>query len=567
MKKLHPAEQYARDVLDGKILACLYVKQACQRYFDDLETGIDRGLYFDRKAAQKAISFFKYLRHYKGKFAGQVFELEPWQQFVLWNVFGWKTAEGLRRFRYGYIAVPRKNGKTTLMAGIGLNMLVADGENAAEVYTAATKLPQAKLCFKDAKEMVKKSPALKKRISVYEHNMHILSTASKFEPLAADSDKEDGSGPSCAIIDEYHAHKTDGMLKVLKSGMGAREQPLLWIITTAGFNSNGPCAIYEKNVKDVLAGRKEQDNLFGIIFTIDKKDDWEDPKVWEKANPSYHAIDTLRKFLQEEYNDAKNQPSLVVNFKTKNLNIWCGAQEEWISDKRWMACKVDVDWNEFAGCSCFSGLDLSQTKDITSLHLLFPLDDGRLLLKGFYWIPELSAKERVQKDDVNYDIWIQQGWIEETPGDVVDYDLIRRRISGYYVEDKEVKHDDSCYCDQFDIETIGFDRWGARSIVNNLTGDGVDMADFGQGFRDMSPPTKEFEKKVLKKEIVHDGNPVTRWMLGNVAIQRDPAGNIKVNKAKSKEKVDGIVTAIMALGEYITAQGEEDNYDYEVRSV
>lgn len=565
--KAHLSEQYAHDVLSGKILACEYIKNACRRYFDDVDTCIDRGLYFDRKAALHAISFFKYLKHYKGIFAGKEFVLEPWQQFVVWNVFGWKKADGSRRFRYVYISMPRKNGKTTFMAGIGLYMMLADGENAAEIYTAATKKPQARICFDDARQMVKKSPALLKRITVFEHNMHIVQTASKFEPLAADSDKQDGSGPSCAIIDEYHAHKNDGMLKVLKSGMGARLQPILWIITTAGFNAYGPCAIYEKNVINVLAGSKDQDNLFGMIFTIDKDDDWEDPSIWEKANPSYHAISTLRTFLQEEYNDAKNQPSLVVNFKTKNLDVWCGAEEEWISDKIWMKNKINANDVNVLGCTSWGGLDLSQTLDITSLHLLIPLDDGRLFLKGFYWIPELSAKERVEKDDVNYDLWIQDGWLEETPGNVVDYEFVRKRISGYHVEDGVVKHDDDCICDNYDLEIIGYDRWGARSIVNNLMADSVEVADFGQGFRDMSPATKEFERRVLTGEIIHDGNPVTRWMLGNVVIQRDPAGNIKPNKAKSKEKIDGIVTAIMALGEYITSQADEDNYDGEVRSV
>lgn len=572
---MHPAEKWAKDVVNGKIVACELVILACKRHFSDLKTGVDRGLYFDRDAATRSIKFFGFLKHYKGKYNGKRFDLDLWQQFINWCIFGWKNADGTRRFRYAYIEVPRKNGKTSYAAGNGLYMFIGDGEAAPEIYTCATKLPQAKICFTDAKEMANRSPALRSRIGLYTHNMHIAANAGKFEPLSSDSDKQDGVNPSCGIIDEYHAHKNDGMLKVLKSGMGAREQPLIFIITTAGFNKQSPCKKYRDIVEKILRGVLTQDDLFGMIFTPDKNDDWKDPITWRKANPSWNSIDTLPKFLEKEYQDAVNNPSMQVNFKTKNLNMWVDSEDVWIEDEKWMACahqhmSLQEAMEKLKGRTCYGGLDLASVEDLSSLDLFFPAENGEPADSiTFFWLPEDTIDKRVERDDIPYDEWVRDGWIFTTPGNIQDYDTIRKFISGVFTLDKKQQESEDCVACWFDLKSIAYDRFNSSSLVVNLGNDGITMTQFGQGFVSMSYPTKELNKLVLKKEINHFGNPVLRWQVSNVSIRRDPAGNIKIDKEKSKEKVDGMVAKVMAYGEYLTAiaSDEPEAYqDYGIRT-
>lgn len=565
---MHPAEKWAKNVLNGKIVSCELVKLACQRYFDDLETGVDRGLYFDREAAQRSIKFFGFLKHYKGKYNGKKFELDDWQKFVNWNVFGWKNADGTRRFRYVFVMIPRKNGKTSFAAGEGLYMFIGDGEAAPEIYTCATKLPQAKICFNDAKEMVKRSAALKSRVGVFKHNLHIAANAGKFEPLSSDSDKQDGVNPSCGIIDEYHAHKNDGMFKVLKSGMGAREEPLIFIITTAGFNKQGPCKKYHDIVVKILKGIITQDNLFGMIFTIDKDDDWKDPEAWKKANPSYYSIDTLQKFLEEEYKDAVNNPSMQVNFKTKNLNMWVDSEDVWIEDDKWMKCAnenltLQQAIEKLKGRTCYGGLDLASVEDLSSLVLYFPPENGEPAdLLPFFWVPEDTVEKRVDRDDLPYDEWVRDGWIYATPGNIQDYADIRRFISGVFIGDGKQQVSEECIASWFNLISIGFDRYNSSQLVVDLGNDDIKMTKFGQGFYSMSYPTKEFQKEILKEQINHFGNPILRWQVANVKLQRNAAGDIKIDKEKSKDKVDGMVSSVMSYGEYLTAIANDETEAY-----
>ncbi len=567
MEYKHPAHQYALDVKKGKIIAGQLVKKAVDRYFNDLETGIDRGLYFDQKKAAKACRFFpKFLRHSKGKWAGKKFELEPWQQFIIWNIYGWYKANGKRRFHTAYIEVARKNGKSTLAAGVGLYMMIADGEFGAEIYVGATKQKQAKVTFDEAKNMVKSSPELREYIVPFRNNLHSEELMSKFEPLGQDSDTEDGLNPHCGIIDEYHAHKDDGLYNVIESGMGARENPLMFVITTAGFNKLGPCKNLHDLCEKILDGVVEQDDIFAMIFSMDKDDDWEDPKNWIKSNPSMNAIDTTRDFLYSRYERVKNDPSKQVDFLTKNLNVWTDASEVWIESKKWNACNIrPIKWEDFKGRECYGGLDLSSVEDITCLFLLFPGNEYHDV-KPFFFIPEDTVIERTKRDKVPYDRWVREGWIETTPGNTVDYDYIRRRLTGYYVEDGVVKHDDSCIVDHVFLRSIAYDRYNSSQLINNLTADGLELSSFGQGFVSMSAPTKEFKKLVLKRQLNHGGNPVLAWMISNVEIKRDSAGNEKIDKGSSKEKVDGPVAGVMALGEYLTEQQEPEDI-FEVLTV
>lgn len=542
---MQAVEQYISDVLTGEIPACKWVKLAIQRHLDDLENGHERGLVFDPKAGERVIFFYTFLKHYKGAFAGRPFELLPWQQTMLYILYGWKYSNGERRFKYAYIEVSRKNGKTTLASGASLYALIADGEEGAEVYTAATKRDQAKIAFKDAKIMVEKSPDLKQLVEVYQHNLHVTTTHSKLEALSSDYDTSDGLNPHFALVDEYHAHKDAGLYNVIKSGMGARKQPLLFTITTAGFNKMGPCFALRKTCTEILEGIKQDDSQFAVIYTLDEGDDYLDEKVWIKANPSLGASLSYQ-WLRQEVIQARNNPTELVNLLTKNFNIWTDASSVWLEDRRWMACGGEIDTEILRVDPAFGGLDLAATRDINAFTLLFPVTSlEKYVTLTWYWIPKDTMEERVRRDGVRYDLWVDEGWITLTEGNVTDY--------------RKIKMDIMNLCDLYSVEAIGYDRWNSSQIIIELTEEGLNMQPFGQGFASMSQPSKTFETWVMSELLLHDNNPVTRWMLGNVELVRDAAGNIKPDKSKSQEKIDGIVSIIIAIGIMLIIAGEMAN--------
>ena len=548
--KLHPAEQYAQQVFNGEVLVCEYVTLAIKRYYNDLENALDKGWYFDRKAAQRAISFIEKLKHTKGKWAGQRFKLEPWQQFILWNIFGWMKADGTRRFRYVYVEIARKNGKTALSAGIGLYMLFADGEARPEVYSAATVKDQARICFSDAVEIVKKTD-LKNYLSPYRNSIVYELKGGTMKPLSSDYGTHDGLNPSCGIIDEFHAHKDSGMFDVIKSAFGARRQPLMFIITTAGFNKNGACYAYRSNVIKVLQGINEDDSLFGIIYTLDSKEEWDNPKMWIKSNPNL-GVSVFPEYLSDQVNDAKNRPEAVRNVMTKNVNLWVDAEKTWILDDMWQKCIGSTERESLRGCQCWGGLDLSNVSDITAFVLLFH-ENERFQLLPFFWIPEEKMLEKIRKENINYDKWVSQGYVKVTAGNVLDYDFVKADILQIVEE--------------FDFQSTAYDRWNASQTIIDLQNEGMECSPFGQGYGSMGAPTKEFEKIVLTQKLEHFGNPVLRWMMSSTVVKTDPAGNIKPDKEKSVQKIDGIVASIMALGEWMTAQSEEDNNPYNQRGM
>jgi len=550
MKDQRTAKEYIEDVITGKELVGHLVRCAVERHLTDLEEAHERGLYFDEEAAQRPIDFFRFLTHSKGAFAGKPFELEPFQKFCIWVIFGWKNEDGTRRFKYAYKEISRKNGKTTFAAGLGLYMLLGDGEQGAEIYTAATKRDQAKICFNEAKSMVQKSKGLKKYITAYQNNLHIQATASKMEPLSADYDTLDGLNPHCSIVDEYHAHKNAELYNVMKSAMGAREQPLQFTITTAGFNKESPCYKLRKTCIDILEGRKQDDTFFALIYTLDEEDDWTDPANWKKANPNL-GVALKMKYLKDECNQAQNNPSEIVNFLTKNLNIWTDASEVWIKDADWMqSANIVVDPAKLIGRECYAGLDLAVTRDITALVLLFPNEEDESFdVLPFFWVPADNARDRAERDQVDYPTWIRDGHIFSTPGNVTDYGFIKHTILEL--------------AEKYQIRSIAYDRYNATQLVLELIDEGLTMAPFGQGFVSMSAPTKELEKLAIQGKLHHSGNPVLRWMASNVELRRDPAGNIKIDKAKSSEKVDGMVSLAMAIGEYLTLFSQETGSIYD----
>ncbi|MEZ4714291.1 MAG: terminase TerL endonuclease subunit [Caldilineaceae bacterium] len=529
-------DEYIVGVLSGQIVACRWVRLAVERHIRDLETGEERGLHFDEERAQHVIDFFEFLKHSKGEWAGQVIKLEPWQQFALWVLFGWTNEDGRRRFRTAYFEVARKNGKSTMLSGLALYLMVADGEPGAEIYSAATKREQAKITWSEATRMVKASPYLRRLVKLYRSsdNLSIADTASKFEPLGRDSDSMDGLNIHGAIVDELHAHKTRDVWDLLETATSARRQPMMLAITTAGFNRQSICYEQHDYTEKVLEQVLVDDTFFGIIFALDADDDWEDEAVWPKANPNWDVSikpDDLRRKAEK----AKEMPSALNAFLRLHMNQWTQAESRWLAPERWRACAGAVDAEGLRGRTCYGGLDLSTTTDISAFVLVFPpeieSDPYRVLCR--FWIPEENMRLRSRRDRVPYDAWVRQGFVMTTPGDVIDYDFIIAEIDDL--------------AQRYDIHEIAFDRWGATAIYQKLEEQRMTMIQFGQGFASMSPPAKELEKLVLSEDLAHGGNPVLSWMADNLVVRIDPAGNIKPDKEKSIEKIDGMVALIMAL--------------------
>lgn len=547
--KSDPAHKYARDVIAGKIVAGRYVKKACERYMHDLDTGETRGLEFKPNVARAYLEFFeKMLRHTMGAFAGDPFIPLPWQQFILWNLYGWHRDDGTRRFNYAYMAVGRKNGKTTLLAGMALAGLVFDLEHAAEIYFAATKRDQAKIGFNEAFRMATAQTPLRKYLDARKHDLLFPRINGRLTYLSADKHTMDGMNPHLAICDEYHAHATDEVSNVLRSGMQSRRNPLHITITTAGFNIGGPCHEMQKGVKQILDGIKHDDSQFGIIYELDDDDDWADESVWIKANPSLNETISM-KLLRNQFNQARNMGgSRITEFKTKHLNLWVQASKTWIDDKILMQCATDDDL-DFYGRKCFCGLDLASVSDMTALMLIFPIGD-EIHVRGHYFMPREAINRALQNDSGHvYGRFQEMPNMHITDGNVTDYASIRRVLSGVYNTPDGQMVDETSIMHQFDVQAVAFDRYNSTQIAIDLTDDGVPVVPYGQGFVSMSPPAKMLEILIRTGKLRFDGDEILRWSLQNVELRTDPAGNIKPDKQKSGGKIDAIVALCMAIGE------------------
>lgn len=550
-------EKYMSDILGGKIVAGELTKLAIQRQIDDLRTGIDRGLYFDEKAAKKVIDFYSFVKLIKGaEFSGQPFNLQSWQKFILWCAFGWKKADGKRRFTKVYNEVARKNGKSTFVAPIGLYLLCADKEPGAEVYTAATTKDQAKIVWDEARNMVKKSPSLNNLITVYKKTMFIEETASKMEPLSSDADSLDGLNPHGSIIDEYHAHKTSEVYDVIVSGMGSRTQPLNYVITTAGFNLSGPCFLENKLCQDILRGIKVQDNYFSQIFALDLADleheGWREETNWYKANPNL-GISKKIEYMRNEYKEAINNETKVVPFKTKHLNIWCASSIQFIGDEKWCNQPRRRELSDLYGQKAWAGLDLSASTDITALVAIIPRPDGIHDVFAHFWIPEAKAEE--MQDRVDYKTWSSKGYVTITSGEVIDIEQESSEMIG-------ILH-------RFDLQELAIDPARAyHGVTQNLEKEGFTLTQFRQGFISMDAPTKEVQRLALSKCLAHNENPVLRWMNSNVEVSMDSAGNIKLDKKKARQRIDGMIALVMAEGAFMSnGQGSSMNSFYENNDV
>lgn len=537
---------YAEAVGSGKILAGELVRLACRRHLADLETGARRGLTFNPQAAQVAFDFFSFLRHSKGKWAGQAFDLQPWQQFVIGSLFGWKKADGSRRFSVGHVEVARKNGKTTLGAGIGLALFVIDGEAGAEVYTTATKKEQASLTHEESKRMVKASPALTRKVQVFKNNLSIAKTNSKFEPLSADGHKLDGLNVHGAIIDELHAWKQRLLWDVLETATGARRQPLFLITTTAGYDRH---SIWWERRQAAIAALKARgpddagwdDSLFSYIATLDPSDDWRDETCYIKANPSLGVTVQLDE-LKAKRDQAVATPGKQNPFMRLRLNIPTEQVDRWLDLAQWDAGAEPIDSEILKGRTCWGGLDLARVRDLTAFVLLFPpeTEGEKWKILCWFWCPEDDIRLRSERDQVPYEVWRSQGLLTATPGNTTDFTFVAAeivRLAGLYA-----------------IREIAYDRTFAGELIQTLQNEGLEMVEFGQGFLSMAAPTAELERMVAGSLLQHGGHPIMRWNAGNVAVKQDPAGNLKPDKQRSGERIDGIVALIMATGRAMVAE-------------
>jgi phage terminase large subunit-like protein len=547
--------QYAADVRSGKIITGKRIKQAVERFYGWIETAEADGYILDHEKGMHPINFFPaFLNHTKGKLAGKPFHLSPFQQFTIYNLFGWVDNSGKRRISTVYDKRAKKNGKTAEMAGLGLYCMSFDLEMEAEIYVGATKEAQAKLCVKQAKQFIS-SPVSNKKLEkmgfyVRQSELGFTKTSSIMMALGGDSKTQDGINAHVAIIDEYHAHKDDGVKENLESSSVQRLQPITYHITTAGTNIASVCKNYEDSVIDVLEGRKKDDHLWVMIHDLDDGDDWEDSNVWFKANPLLgDGLDIDQ--IEREFIKAKNQPSKIPNFKTKHLNMWVDAPQIWIPNEIWKRNKVsEIPLNKFTTFGSYAALDLSITTDITAFVVLSePDENSQRYIVPFFFCPEDTIERRSKEDRVPYRYWRDHGFLIATPGEVVDYNIVEDHIKQAFPK--------------YNIIRLEVDRYNATSIINNLDEAGYEVSYFNQSIANMSFPTKTFEKEVYEGKILHDGNPILEWMLSGCVIIADANENIKVHKGQSNKhgkRVDGIIAAIMALGGSMSPKEEESKY-------
>lgn len=541
------ANQYARDVLNGKILACKSIQLACQRHFNDLKISLDKDYpyRFDRELAERACRFVQLLPHSSGDLAGQKLKLEPWQAFAFSSIFGWVTKKTKkRRFREAYIRVARKNGKSFFAAGIGTYMFCADGENSAEVYCGATTMAQAKKVFTPARQMADRLPSLRSKfnISVWVDSL-TRPDGSLFAPIAGKPG--DGDSPHCAIIDEYHEHDTDHMYEAMTLGMGARSQPLTLIITTAGTSLESPCYDKDKQVKEMLNGHVPNDRLFGLVYELDEGDDWTDPTNFIKANPNLNVSISYDDLLAE-MEVAKQVPRKVNAFKTKRLNIWVSGKAAFYNMTQWhAAADKSLRYEDFAGEDYYLGLDLAQRLDLNAGVGVFVREiEGKkhyYCIKPKFWVPEdtvRSTDPKIAKTADRYVKFVEMGALEATDGAEADY----REILASIIDLQEI--------DKVRVSEIPIDPSGATALSHELQDHGFEPISIRQDYTNMSPPMKELEAALAGGRFHHDGNPVLSWCISNVIGKNVPGSDdiVRPTKGDKQSKIDGATALFMAIG-------------------
>jgi phage terminase large subunit-like protein len=556
---VNAANKYARDIVSGKIVACKWVKLACQRHLNDLKKqGKEYPYYFHKETAEVVCMYIQALPHTKGKWAGarQDITLEPWQKFIFAVLFGWKRKkDDKRRFREFYGEIPRKNGKSVLAAGTGNFMFTMDGEFGAEIYCGAVTEKQALEVFKPAKIMIQKTLDLIEAfgIEINAMNMNIPDDGSKFEPVVGNPG--DGSSPSCALVDEFHEHRTPDLYETMVTGMGSREQGLVFIITTSGTNLAGPCYDKHLEVKKILEATLQGDEcneeLFGIIFTIDNEDDWDKPESLYMANPNI-GISVGEDYLLSQLKNAIANPSRQVIYKTKHLNIWCGAKAQWLNMVKWRACGDKLlDIEDFHNDDCYLLIDLASKIDMCATVRLFRREiDKKVHYYAFpkFYLPENTIQNTKEKANQNaYQRWVASGHLCEMPGTEIDFNMI-------YEEGTE------------DLEGLNgkevvYDPWRAAQMAKQFENDGAITVEFNNTVKNMSPAMKELEAAVMSGRFHHNDHPILNWMASNTTNKIDKKENYFPNKESAENKIDGIVAIIMGIGR---AMYEPENDDLDL---
>jgi phage terminase large subunit-like protein len=511
--------------------------------------------HYDKKTADKAVFFISHLKHTKGRWAGKFFKLLPWQETIIRDVFGTLREDGTRRYRIVYTEIPKKNGKSELCAGIALYMLLMDGEPSAEVYGAACDKNQAAIVFNVAAQMVNLSPNLSNKLKVRDSVKRIIHERSHsvYRVLSADVKNKHGFNTSCCVFDEIHAQPNRDLWDVLTEGSGAaRTQPLFMAITTAGIDRNSICWELHERARRILTGivdPEDDPTFYPVIYgppddEAGEEWDWGNEDNWKAVNPSLGETIKLDD-LREDYKQAVNHVEKENLFKQLRLNIWVKQSTRWIKMSDWDKCRGKVELDELKGRECYAGLDLSTSIDLTALSLVFPFPDGHFKTLMRFWIPQDAATKKEKTDHVPFTRWIHEGLVSTTPGNLIDYSYIRHDIN----ELRKI----------YNIKELAYDRWGAVKLITDLqedgfaidqksTGDGHPLlVPFGQGYVSMSPPAKELITLILGGKLEHGGNPVLRWNANNAVVAQDPAGNIKPDKAKATERIDGIVALLMGL--------------------
>lgn len=513
--------------------------------------------HYDKAKADRAVTFIENLCHTKGKWAGKRFWLLPWQEQLIRDIFGIVKTDGNRQFRTAFVEICKKVGKSELAAAIALYLLYADNETSAEVYGAAADRQQASIVFDVARQMVEMSPALMKRSKLMSATKRIVNygNAGFYQVLSAEVGSKHGFSISGLVFDEIHTQPNRQLYDVLtKYSSDARQNPLHFIITTAGNDRHSIAFELHTKAVDILEGRRVDPTFYPVVYGLKDDEDWEDEANWYKVNPSLgYTVDIER--LRDAYREAKQNPADEITFKWLRMNMWVSSTTSWIPDAIFMKGNEPIDMRLLEGRDCYAGLDLSSTGDITALVLIFPPrnTDEKYILVPYFWVPEETIPQRVKSNSVPYDVWEKQGHLLATEGNVIHYDFIEKFICDL--------------AEKYHILEIAVDRWNATHMIQNLEDAGFTMVPFGQGFASMSTPTKEFYRLLMEGQVVHAGHPVLRWMAGNVVIETDAAENIKVTKAKSKEKIDGIVASIMALDRCLRNEGEPQGSVYDERGL
>lgn len=572
-KTYHPVTQYARDVSRGTIPANKWIKLACARHLQDLKTAKKRGLYFDEIAADHIIEFFpEFLSFYEGAFDGQPFYLTPSQKFIVGSLFGWKRKEdGFRRFRTAYIEQAKGNGKSPIAAGIGLYCLAFDDEAGAEVYSAATTRDQAGILFRDARLYAEGSEPLKEILDVGQHNIAYIAENSFFRPVSSEHRGLDGKKPHVCLIDEIHEHPTDMVVRKMSAGTKTRRQSLIFEITNAGYDRQSICFQHHEYSEKVLEGLIQDDAWFALMSGLDvcpkcaeegktipqdgcpDCDDWRDESVWIKANPNLPYLGTpFFDYLRRQVEEAKAMPLQESMVKRLNFCIWVEGDIIWMPAEKWAACKdISLKIEDFVGVSCFAGLDLASKIDICSLVLVFEFDKGFAVFSKHYLCEE-TIKNSKKKQREQYELWVRQGYIIQTPG---------ARTDQKFIED-----DLKAINDNHPITQLAFDPREAGYIIANVmewTAENV-CVEINQGPALMSEPMKELEGRIAAQQIWHDGNPVLAWMISNVVLKQSRGGPIKYyypTKSNVENKIDGAVALIMAIGRAMLHQDPGSPYD------